>query len=148
MCNQSKFSELFWGKDQQCDAVRFGAQLLEAGLYCRIAQKCAVSGVSIYVWNCSFVLRMVWVRDPCFVLSLSHVAFFLSVHKSVRTVRRCKSQSPDVSRFDIPHSHWPSSVFCRSCDRPNRSRFSEIFLGSRANVDLAPKIHVASTKLI
>jgi hypothetical protein len=31
----------------------------------------------------------------------------------------------------------------RSCDRPTRSRFSVVFLGPRANVELVPKFHVA-----
>jgi hypothetical protein len=31
----------------------------------------------------------------------------------------------------------------RSCDRPTRSRFSVVFLGSRANAELVPKFHVA-----
>jgi hypothetical protein len=31
----------------------------------------------------------------------------------------------------------------RSCDRPTRSRFSGVFLGPRANAELAPKFHVA-----
>jgi hypothetical protein len=31
----------------------------------------------------------------------------------------------------------------RSCDRPTRSGFFVIFLGSRANAELVPKIHVA-----
>jgi hypothetical protein len=31
----------------------------------------------------------------------------------------------------------------RSCDRPNRSRFSLVFLGPRANAELVPKFQVA-----
>jgi hypothetical protein len=31
----------------------------------------------------------------------------------------------------------------RSCDRPTRSRFSVVFLGSRANAELVPKFHIA-----
>jgi hypothetical protein len=31
----------------------------------------------------------------------------------------------------------------RSCDRPTRSRFSVVFLSSRANAELVPKLHVA-----
>jgi hypothetical protein len=31
----------------------------------------------------------------------------------------------------------------RSCDRPNRSRFSVVFLGPRANAELVPKFQVA-----
>jgi hypothetical protein len=31
----------------------------------------------------------------------------------------------------------------RSCDRPTRSRFSVVFLGTRANAELVPKSHVA-----
>jgi hypothetical protein len=31
----------------------------------------------------------------------------------------------------------------RSCDQPTRSRFSVVFLGPRANAELAPKFHVA-----
>jgi hypothetical protein len=31
----------------------------------------------------------------------------------------------------------------RSCDRPTRARFSVVFLGPRANVELVPKFHVA-----
>jgi hypothetical protein len=31
----------------------------------------------------------------------------------------------------------------RSCDLPTRSRFSVVFLGSRANAELLPKFHVA-----
>jgi hypothetical protein len=31
----------------------------------------------------------------------------------------------------------------RSCDRPARSRFSEVFLDPRANAELVPKFHVA-----
>jgi hypothetical protein len=31
----------------------------------------------------------------------------------------------------------------RSCDRPTRSSFSVVFLGSRVNAELVPKFHVA-----
>jgi hypothetical protein len=31
----------------------------------------------------------------------------------------------------------------RSCDRPTRSRFSVVFLGTRANAELIPTFHVA-----
>jgi hypothetical protein len=31
----------------------------------------------------------------------------------------------------------------RSCDRPTRSRFSVVFLGPRANIELVPKFYVA-----
>jgi hypothetical protein len=31
----------------------------------------------------------------------------------------------------------------RSCDRPNRSSFSVVFLGPRANAELALKFHIA-----
>jgi hypothetical protein len=31
----------------------------------------------------------------------------------------------------------------RSCERPTRSRFCVVFLGTRANAELVPKFHVA-----
>jgi hypothetical protein len=34
-------------------------------------------------------------------------------------------------------------TYGRSCDRPTRSRFSVVFLGSRANAEFVPKFHVA-----
>jgi hypothetical protein len=89
----------------------------------------------------------------------SHMRLFLPyvlytvwcLSKSYAHTNNCKIQFVKKNKTEKTEQHiFHAGLLARSqftsgryCDRPTRSRFSVVFLGPKANVELVPKFHVA-----
>jgi hypothetical protein len=80
-----------------------------------------------------------------YVAHPSHMHTKLLYHKTCKCLnnKAAAQIGTNVRARGLLPDCWLQFASGRSCDRPSRSRFSVVFLGPRANVELVPKFHVA-----
>jgi hypothetical protein len=82
-------------------------------------------------------------RTQLFVSYLKYMKRIINLRNLVNKAAEQTGTTVRARVFKFRTAGWKSVCIRKVCGRPNRSTFSVVFLGPRANSEFVPKFHVA-----